>query len=186
MLTHKGTQEIRTERLILRRFSLDDAQAMYDNWASDPEVTKFLTWPAHSNVEATQKILESWISEYNRANYYHWAIVQRDGHDEPIGSIIAVIGDDKIQKAHIGYCIGKNWWHKGIMSETLFAVIAFFFTEVGINRVEARHDANNPHSGAVMRKCGMRYEGTSRQSDWNNQGICDTCHYAILKSDWKK
>ena len=52
-----------------------------------------------------------------------------------------------------------------------------------MNRIEARHDPNNPHSGAVMRKCGMRYEGTSRQADRNNQGICDCARYAILRSD---
>ena len=56
----------------------------------------------------------------------------------------------------------------------------FFFDEVGVNRVESRHDPNNPNSGAVMRKCGMTFEGTLRQSDWNNQGICDASWYALL------
>ncbi|HML49632.1 MAG TPA: GNAT family protein, partial [Clostridia bacterium] len=54
---------------------------------------------------------------------------------------------------------------------------------VGMNRIEARHDPRNPNSGLVMKACGMRYEGTARASDWNNQGICDACHYAILKAD---
>ena len=50
-MKHQGTKTIETPRLILRRFTLEDAPAMYRNWASDPEVTKFLTWPAHSSVE---------------------------------------------------------------------------------------------------------------------------------------
>ena len=83
-----------------------------------------------------------------------------------------------------GYCIGRNWWHRGIVSEVLAELIRFFFEEMGVNRIEARHDVNNPNSGAVMRKCGMKYEGTMRQSDWNNQGICDTCWYSILRSDY--
>ena len=72
------------------------------------------------------------------------------------------------------------------MSEALKAVIDFLFEEVGMERIEARHDPNNPHSGGVMRKCGMKYEGTTRRSDRNNQGICDAAHYAILRSEWEK
>ena len=72
------------------------------------------------------------------------------------------------------------------MSEALAAVIEYLFTEVGMNRVAARHDPNNPHSGGVMRKCGMKYEGTHRASDRNNQGICDAAYYAVLRSDWKR
>jgi len=53
-----------------------------------------------------------------------------------------------------------------------------------MNRIEAKHDINNPHSGGVMKKCGMKHEGTSRASDRNNQGICDIIQYAILREDW--
>ena len=75
---------------------------------------------------------------------------------------------------------------RGIMTETLNAVIDYLFTEVGMNRVAARHDPNNPHSGGVMRKCGMKYEGTNRSCDRNNQGICDAAQYSILRSEWQK
>ena len=64
MLTHKGTQTIVTDRLILRRAVMEDAEPMFRNWASDPEVTKYLTWPPHESVAVTQKILEGWVSEY--------------------------------------------------------------------------------------------------------------------------
>ena len=71
------------------------------------------------------------------------------------------------------------------MSEAFSAVIDFFFDQVGANRVESRHDPNNPYSGMVMRKCGLKYEGTLRSSDRNNQGICDASWYGILRSDRK-
>ena len=61
MLTHKGTQRIETARLILRPFTTDDAQAMFRNWASDAEVTKFMTWPAHESVEISRLVLEDWV-----------------------------------------------------------------------------------------------------------------------------
>ena len=60
-------------------------------------------------------------------------------------------------------------------------LIDFLLTEVGLRRVDAYHDPRNPHSGAVMKNCGMQYEATLRASDRNNQGICDACWYAILK-----
>ncbi|MDO4379724.1 MAG: GNAT family protein, partial [Clostridia bacterium] len=103
--------------------------------------------------------------------------------DEPIGSISAVSVKEKISSVQIGYCIGKKWWHNGITSEALKAVMDYFFDVVGVNRIEARHDSKNPNSGKVMKKCGMKYEGTLRSADWNNQGICDACYYALLKSD---
>ncbi len=183
MLTHKGTQTIETSRLILRRAVRDDAEPMFRNWATDSEVTKYLTWPPHETVEVTQSLLERWITEYEKDDYYHWMIVLKE-IGEPIGSLLATtVG--RAQSAHIGYCIGKKWWHQGIMTEALQAVMAYLFENVGYHRIESMHDPNNPNSGRVMRKCGMKYEGTTHASDKNNQGICDADHYAILRSDWE-
>ena len=182
MLPHKGTQILATSRLILRRAIREDAAPMFRNWASDPEVTKFLTWPPHANIGVTQTVLECWLAEYEKADYYQWMIVLKE-IGEPIGSISVVRQNDAVEEAEIGYCIGSQWWHKGVMSEAVSAVIEYLFTEVGMNRIAARHDPNNPHSGGVMRKCGMVYEGTTRASDKNNQGICDAAHYAILRRD---
>ena len=180
MVNHRGTQVLSTERLMLRPFTSADAEAMFRNWASDPEVTKFLTWPTHTSVEISAWVCGDWVSHYAEPDYYQWAIVY-DGH--AIGSIAVVNHDDQVGKAHIGYCIGRNWWHMGLVSEALKAVMDFLFDEVGYQRLEARHDPHNPHSGGVMKKCGMKYEGTLRQSDWNNQGVCDACWYALLKSE---
>ena len=181
MLKHKGTVTIETPRLLLRRAKMEDAQIMFDNWANDPEVTKFLTWPPHGSVEVTKKVIASWVAEYEKEDYYQWMIVLKETQ-QPIGSIIAsTVG--RAQSAHIGYCIGKRWWHQGIMSETLNAVMDFLFDEVGYHRVESMHDPNNPNSGKVMAKCGMIYEGTLRQADRNNQGICDACYYGLLASE---
>ena len=182
MLTHKGTQTIETSRLILRRAIRADAEPMFRNWASDEDVTKFLTWPAYKTVESAYPILEKWVSSYDKPDFYQWMIILKE-IGEPIGSISVVNQRDDIAEAEIGYCIGKLWWHQGIMTEALRAVMDYLFDEVGMNRIEAKHDVYNPHSGGVMRKCGMRYEGTARQSDRNNQGICDLVTYGILRSD---
>ena len=174
-----------TARLILRRAIPEDAEPMFRNWASDPEVTKYLTWPAHSSIAVSEMVIGSWISEYKKDNYYQWMIVLKE-LGEPIGSISVVRQNNYVEEAEIGYCIGSRWWNRGITSEALTAVIDFLFNEVGMNRIAARHDPNNPHSGGVMRKCGMKYEGTTRASDRNNEGICDAAQYSILRSEWQK
>lgn len=185
-MQHLGTKYLETERLILRPFTMEDAEAMFQNWASDDEVTKFLTWPSHKEPAVTKNVLETWTESYQKPSYYQWAIVRKEGGDEPIGSISVTNKIDGIvRKAQIGYCIGRKWWHLGITSEALSEILRFLFEEVGVNRVEARHDTRNPNSGAVMRKCGMKFEGTLRQSDWNNQGICDASYYAVLAEEWK-
>ena len=184
-MKHCGTKQIETKRLILRRFTMEDADAMYENWASDPEVTKFLTWPTHPNTEVTKHVLGDWVNSYEKEDYYQWAIVPKDNNDAPIGSISIVGMKEKVGLVHVGYCIGSKWWHQGITSEAMAALIDFCFEELEANRVEARHDPNNPNSGAVMKKCGMTFEGTLRQSDHNNQGLCDASYYGILRSEWE-
>ena len=182
-MKHCGTQRLETDRLILRRYVSEDALAMYKNWASDSDVTKFLMWKTHSNQEESQTIINDWIKQYSDEKYYHWGIVLKENADEPIGDIAVVHMDEKISMTHIGYCIGRTWWHQGITSEALKAVMDFLFDVVDVNRIESRHDPRNPNSGKVIQKCGMKYEGTLRSSDWNNQGICDASYYALLKSE---
>ncbi len=69
-----GTQRIETDRLILRRFRPEDAEDMFENWASDPEVTKFLTWPTHTGVDVTKMLLADWIPRYEDSGYFNWVM----------------------------------------------------------------------------------------------------------------
>ena len=183
-MEHKGTVTLETERLILRRFQLEDAQAMYRNWAADDEVTKFLTWPTHRDAGVSEKILSEWIGQYDQPDYYNWAIVWKET-SEPIGNISVVSMNEKAELAQMGHCISRKWWHQRITSEALEAVIRFLFEEVQVGCVSARHDSRNVNSGKVMEKCGMKYEGTLRHSDWNNQGICDASYYSILREEYE-
>lgn len=183
-MNHIGTVTLESDRLILRRFSTDDAEAMYNNWASDPEVTKYLTWPCHASVEASRDLINEWIQQYSKNDYYHWVITLKAHDGMPVGSIATVKQNDATEMVHIGYCLGRKWWKQGIASEALSMLISFFFTEVKANRIESMHDPRNPNSGKVMEKCGLKYEGTHREADRNNQGICDAAHYAILAKDF--
>lgn len=183
-MKHKGTVKIETERLMLRRFVKEDTPAAFRNWTASPEVTRYLRWPAHADESVTEQVLQSWIAQYENPAFYQWAIELRE-IGEPIGSISVVKLQEETHTAHIGYCIGSRWWHRGYTSEAFSAVIAFLLNEVEAKRIEAQHDPGNPNSGKVMEKCGLKYEGTLRKADWNNQGIVDACLYALLADEQK-
>ena len=185
MPTHRGTQTIETPRLILRRATLADAQAMFDHWASDPQVTRYLMWPAHTSTDLTRQVLQSWVNGYQQDNFYQWLMVHKD-LGQPIGSISGMNPNDRLSCVELAYCIGRPWWHQGLTTEAVEGVIRYLFEACDFHRITAKHDTRNPHSGGVMQKCGMTCEGTSRESYCNIQGICDTVHYAILKRQWNR
>ena len=183
-MTHQGTKPLESTKLLLRRFTAEDAGAMYQNWASDPEVSKYLTWPTHASVDVSTETLNSWLPQYENDNYYHWAIIVKENGDMPVGSIGVVGQRDNTKRVEIGYCVGRQWWGQGIVSEAFNLLIAFFFEEVKANRIVAIHDTKNPASGRVMEKCGLTYEGMLRQHGYNNQGVCDEAVWAILAQDY--
>lgn len=178
-MKHTGTQTIETDRLVLRRFTVEDAEAMYRNWACDPEITRFLRWAPHANAEVTRGLLEEWVENYRKQDYYHWAIEVKEDH-ALIGSIGILDVSELDECGEIGYCISKRWWGKGIMTEAVKALIAFAFQKIGLHRLEAYHSVNNPASGRVMQKAGMIFEGTARQKYKCRDGFQDSNFYAIL------
>lgn len=183
-MNHLGTVQIETDRLKLRKFNISDSLALINNWGNDEEVTKFLTWSPIMSLETAQSILLDWIDSYSDDKFYQWAIVLKEVGDEPIGTINVVHMNEELDMVHIGYCIGQKWWNKGITSEAFKGIIPFLIERVGVKRIESRHDPRNPNSGKVMLKCGLQYEGTLRNADINNQGICDASMYGLLEEDY--
>ena len=184
MLIKTGTRRIETARLILRPFRIEDAEDMYENWASDSEVTRFLTWPAHGSVEVSRMLLNDWIPRYADGGFFNWGIEWRET-GRVIGNISVVRLDESAESAEIGYCLSRAFWGRGIMPEALRAVMDYLFHTTGVGRVAACHDVNNPKSGRVMEKAGMKREGILRRSGRNNAGICDSVWYAALRQDRK-
>ncbi|MDF2486927.1 MAG: hypothetical protein K0R46_3095 [Herbinix sp.] len=158
-IQHKGTITIETLRLVLRRFEEKDAKDMYENWAGDLQVCKYLSWGPHSNEEVSRKRILSWISNYIRFNSYVWVLeYKRSG--VAVGSISVEIADDKARMCEVGYCLGKEYWNQGLMTEALLAVMHYLFYEVGYQTIQAKHDVLNIASGRVMQKAGMTYSKT--------------------------
>lgn len=177
-----GTRTLKTNRLVLRQFTLEDVDAVYDNWASDDRVTRFLMWPTHPDKDVTRAVVETWVAQYEEPGVYIWGITC-DG--VLIGTISVVGGDVQSECAEVGYCLGYDWWGYGLMTEALHAVLAFLFDEVQMHRVFLRHDVQNVGSGQVMRKNGLVYEGTLREEYRRKDGTyADMAYYGMLRHEW--
>ena len=178
-MKHLGTIRLETERLILRPFVPEDAAPMFNNWAKDPAVTRYLTWPTHTSPDITRRTIASWVPRYSDPRYYHWAFELRSV-GQPIGSISGVKLDEDTDTVEIGYCIGRTWWGQGLVAEAVRALMSFFFEQVGVDRVIACHHPDNPNSGRVMQKCGMTYDGTWYQEDKGRE----LCWYSLEKAEY--
>ena len=142
-----------------------------------------MSWNPHKDLSETEKIVGDWINAYTNDNSYNWAI-ELKGVDEIIGQISVISLDERYCSCSVGYNVSRSYWGKGIMTEALKAVITYLFEEIGINRIEARHNTENPASGRVMEKAGMKLEGILRQVKINKKGkFYDLAVYSILKSD---
>lgn len=159
-MNHLGTKTLQTERLTLRPFTVEDAPAMFENWANDPAVTRFLTWTPHESAEVTRALLTLWEEESKSPETYNWGIVFEG---KLIGNVSLLKVNTLHERAALGYCMGRKWWGRGIMTEAVRTVLRYCFEEVGFYRITGEHAARNLGSGRVMEKCGLRYEGTLRE-----------------------
>ena len=96
-MNHLGSLVIETEHLYLRPFVLEDAPAMFENWASDPETLNYVTWDAHTSSERTRESIKRWIEQYLKPDTYKWAICLKTSPDQVIGDISVVSQDQESQ-----------------------------------------------------------------------------------------
>lgn len=182
MITHKGTKTITTERLVLRQYTADDCQDVYSSWGGDAEIAYFMTSSPFKDVEQTRNVLDRWSKMYERPNLYLWAI---EMGGKVIGNVNVVQIIDSLESCEIGYCLGKEYHNRGIVTEATRAVIDFLFNEVGVNRIEIEYVTENPASGMVAKKCGFTYEGKKRQAFKDPDGnFHDLEIYSLLKCEY--
>lgn len=182
---HVGTQTLITKRLILRKFTPEDEEAMFEYVSQLPKTSPFSSdQPSYSRREAHQLFQQYILSQYKHPDFYRWCICVGETF---VGNITLTMLSDTARTAEIGYTINESWRGKGIATEAVQAVLDFAFGTICLNRIEAHYAVDNVASGAVLKKCGMLYEGHMRQKYLSMRGAFEDCDsYAILKEDWQK
>ncbi|MBQ9483312.1 MAG: GNAT family N-acetyltransferase [Ruminiclostridium sp.] len=143
-------KELETRRLKLRYLKADDAQTMFDGWTSDPEVPKYMTWYAHTDISQTESILAEWLAQYGKPDCYRWGIELKESRTL-IGMIDVVGFTDGIPE--VGYCSAKRCWGNGYMTEALGAVKEELFAD-GYDTIIVEAVNENIGSNRVIQKCG--------------------------------
>lgn len=192
-MRHLGTVPLLTPRLSLAPLRAADAEEMFQNWAGDEGVARFMRWPAHKNSLETFQLLAAWECLYQSADYYNWGI-RRRGDGALLGTIGFVPGEEQSPEAwrapgldfsagvwEPGYCLGRAFWGQGYATEALAAVRDFWFDEVGGAWLGCCHAVENPASGRVMEKAGWRFDhaATCHKAD----GTPMACRSYCLKKE---
>ena len=180
MINHIGTKPIITSRLQLRRFILNDTNDAFEKWASS--IDSIFWEPPHKTLCETAKMIDTYVENYRNSNWYMWAI---EYENKLVGLACGNEIDENTKSICLGYCIAKTHWNKGIATEASKALINYFFN-AGFSRVFSHHNPNNPSSGRVMQKCGMKFEGLISGGSMFAGEVCDCLQYAIVKSDCHK
>ena len=152
--------------LLLRLPVPGDAGTLFQRVAHDPEVTKYLLWTPHPNVAATRRVITERLNVEDHART--WIIVQRP-RDEIIGMISGRLS--LRHSVEIGYCIGRRWWGKGLMSEALDMVMATLDADRNLYRVWATCSVDNQRSARLLLRAGFLLEGRlARHAVYPNLG----------------
>ncbi len=176
--------ELQTERLLLRRMRLGDAEDMYE-YARQTEVTRYLLWSPHPDISHTRDYLRYIASRYATGSFYDWAMVLKS-NGKMIGTCGFTSFDAPHDSAEIGYVLNPAWRGMGLAPEAVQAVLAFGFERLLLHRIEARFMEGNAASLRVMEKVGMRFEGYQRESmlvkgSYRTIGCC-----ALLSSEYQR
>jgi len=157
----EAPETIETPRLLLRRPSPSDAKEVFEAWAGDAEVTRFLAWAPHDTVEETRAFLSACEARWKKGKEYVWVFVEK-ASGRLVGSLAARPGAHGID---LGYLMAREWWGRGFMTEVLEAVVPRWLAQEGVHRVWATCDVENRASARVLEKAGFQLEGTLRRWD---------------------
>ena len=173
---------IETERLLLRKITLNDASDMFE-YASNPEVSEYTMWSTHVSIEDTKYFLKSLTKMYKKRELVDWGIVHK-AEKKFIGTCGFVEWSMTHSRAEIGYALSARYWSEGYMSEAVNAIIEFGFREMLLNRVVGRCEVHNIASARVMEKVGMQFEGILRQQLFVKGKYWDLKIYSILREEF--
>jgi len=148
-----------TERLVARPATLADAQTLFDEYATDPEVARYMTWRPHQAVAETQEFLRRCEDVWAGGSAFPWTLWLKSS-GEFAGLLELRV---RAPAVDIGYALARRWWRQGLMSEAVAALIQWAFAQPGIFRVWATCDVENVASARLLEHVGMQREGMLRR-----------------------
>jgi len=173
---------LRTARLLLRPIAISDADDVFA-YGSDPQVTKYVTWPTHRTIDDALDFVNRCVRAYAAGPVLNWGITEGEGKP-----VIGSIGMTSINDAHfgceVGYVLARPFWKRGLMTEALRSVIDATFRYTPLNRIQAHCLPANRASARVMEKSGMTFEGVQREVSYIKESFRDLQCWAILRRDW--
>jgi len=174
---------LNTERLILRKLRLEDAEDIFE-YASDPEITKYVTWEPHKSIEDSINFIKYALEKYDKKEAIQWGIVYKE-NNKVIGTC-DILPVTKHFRAEIAYALSRKYWGKGIMTEAVKEVIKFGFERMSLNRIQAMCFSENIGSYRVMEKAGMKFEGTLREQMFIKGKFQDLKLYSVLRREYNE
>lgn len=176
-------ERIKTPHLILRKLEQGDVRTYYERIGSSKDVTRGMLWDPHKDVSQSQASIDKALRRYAGGKCYRWAIALPEDNSV-IGVVELLSFDEEKDTCGFAYMLGKDYWGKGYGTEALHAAMDFAFSRMGIWMIHGDHFADNPASGAVMRKVGMKYMGTVPGKYEKNGRVIDAECYRVTKEEF--
>ena len=177
-------ESIRTERLILRRPQLSDAEAAYQR-RSLPEVARFQDWEMPYTRERAEQSMAKAAAMDGPVDGEGWSITVIDAAMPE-----RILGDMYVEtkwsgrSGYFGYTFHPDFWGQGYATEAAEAVVRYLFIDLGVSRIESSLHPDNPPSARVLEACGLIFEGLTRQSYWVGDECSDDMLYGMTRADW--
>lgn len=170
---------LETPRLFLRPIRMSDAADIFD-YASDPEVARYMSWDCHTSLSDTQAYIEFTTDAYRTGGHYDYAFESKEtGRVIGAGGAFKDIAEGDTC-AEIGYVLNRDFWGRGLVPEAMRVFVDYLFAVKNIHRVEAYHFLENEKSGRVMQKLGMTHEGTLVDKQYLKGRFITTKVYAVI------
>ena len=176
--------ELNTQRLLLRQITQEDDKSLFEV-LSDEDTCKYLTLNAVNDMENIKRMIAGMQRFFDEKQRIRWGIAQKTDN-----ALIGHCGFFDIDRfnccAEISYCIKRELWGQGIMTEALDAMLSFGFEDYGLNRITANVIKDNAASIKVLQKLGFVQEGILRESLYKNGQYHDLICFSILKSEYHR
>lgn len=148
-----------TDRLRIRRLRLGDAGRVFERWAQDPDVTRYLIWRPHESLDEAVAHTTRCEEEWREGTTYTW-ILEDPTSSEALGSIAA---HPRGYRVALGYLLAPDAQGRGLMTEAVTELTRWFLAQPDVHRVWAVCDVENGASARVLERCGFECEGTLRR-----------------------